>query len=79
MRGEHNCRSCVVAVIVGATVGLILRTVLALAGVPPPWFIELALASAAAVLCLGCKLLYERVVYRDYDKLVEGRRQRMHW
>jgi len=75
-----QCRStCLRGAFVGLVAALILRSVLMVIGIKPPWFGELAVAAGAGLLCLTCRLIHERIVMKDYDKLVEARRRRMHW
>ncbi|MBM3335727.1 hypothetical protein FJY63_13800 [Candidatus Sumerlaeota bacterium] len=72
-------RTCLLGAFIAACAGLILRTILALAGKRVPWFTEIALAAGAALLSLVCRFVHERLVLKDYDKMVEQRRRRMHW
>jgi len=72
-------RSCGFAIVFGFVVGVGSELILVLAGVGRPRFLKLICVGASVVLCLGCRLVHERLFLRDYEKLAEARRRRMHW
>jgi len=79
MTASQCTSTCFRGAFVGLVAALILRSVLMVMGITPPWFGEMAVAAAAGLLCLTCRFIHERIVMKDYDKLVEARRRRMHW
>jgi hypothetical protein len=69
----------VFAVVLGFVVGMGTELILLMAGIAPPRFFKLSCMAACVALCMGCRLVHERVVSRDYSKEAEARRKRMHW
>jgi ABC-type thiamin/hydroxymethylpyrimidine transport system permease subunit len=72
-------RCCVFALVLGFVIGMGTELVFVLAGKTAPRFFKLTCMGISVAVLLSSRLIHERIFLRDYKKLAEARRKRMHW